>query len=238
MGDRLPPIRHSAFICYLAATLVLAVGVVVAFSRYPGGYDWVYTVVSRLASPTRNPDGGHWVTGSLLLAVLLFWPATYHLARAHTAGGRRPRLPITALRVGLAGAALLAVEGLLGLDFSRPFRKGHEALAIVTFLGFYGGVLGLFFHRARYGTGSVMGGLVVILPLVAVGLSQTALYFDQRDLGWVNTEWRELGVPFWLSFAFWQWLAVLFLGLGLGYLVLKSGPTSEASSEALPARRS
>ncbi len=28
-----------------------------------------------------------------------------------------------------------------------------------------------------------------------------------------------MGVSFWLSFAFWQWLAVAFLWLGLGHLL-------------------
>jgi hypothetical protein len=82
------------------------------------------------------------------------------------------------------------------------------------------GVMGFYYHRVRHAASSLWPALLVVLPLCAVGLSQLALYFDQRDLGWVNTAWREMGVPVWLSFAFWQWLAVWFLGLGLGYLVL------------------
>jgi hypothetical protein len=38
-----------------------------------------------------------------------------------------------------------------------------------------------------------------------------------------------MGVPVWLSFAFWQWLAVAFLGLGLGYLVVASGRSAASA---------
>jgi hypothetical protein len=42
----------------------------------------------------------------------------------------------------------------------------------------------------------------------------------------VNSDWRAMGVPFWLSFAFWQWLAVAMLGTGFGHLVLARDPRS------------
>jgi hypothetical protein len=89
-------------------------------------------------------------------------------------------------------------------------------------------------QRARHAAVAPWAALLVILPIIAVGLSQFLLYVGQRELGWVNTGWRELGVPLWLSFAFWQWLAVALLGAGLGHLVVThdearlraSGPTT------------
>jgi hypothetical protein len=120
--------------------------------------------------------------------------------------------------------AMQLLEGLFVLELSRRIPKSHEILALVTFLGFYGGVLGLYVHRIRQAISFLPPALMVLLPLCAVGVSQLVLYFDQRDLGWVETSWRELGVPFWLSFAFWQWLAVLFLGLGIGYLLVARAP--------------
>jgi hypothetical protein len=176
--------RDRALVLCAAAGLVAASGVGLAAVRFPGGFDWAYTVISRLGSHAHNPDGAVWLSAALLAAVTLLWPVARHLGRAGGAEHKPPKVSIAALRVGLVGGALLGLEGLFALELSRLARKAHE-----------------------------------IVALLAVGASQLALYFDQRDLGWVNTGWRELGVPVWLSFAFWQWLAVAFLGIGIGFLV-------------------
>lgn len=215
--------RSRALLCYWAAMLVLLAGGTVAAASFPGGFDWAYSVVSRLGSPSHNPAGAPWLTGALLLCTALLWPVTGYLARGadRTAEARqpRPRISVALLRLGLIGAGALALEGFLDLELAFLGRKGHEMMAIATFLGLYGGVLGLFVHRIRHAAGASWPPLLVMLPLIAVGVSQVALYFDQRDLGWVNVAWRELGVPLWLSFAFWQWLAVTGLAAGIGYLV-------------------
>ena len=220
--------RRGAILLFAAASSMVALGVVLAAQRFPGGFDWVYTVISRLASHRRNPEGAAWLAGSVLVAVGLLWPVVGHLERKLTLGPERrprvsPRVSLGALRMGLLAAGLLGVEGVLDLRFSTMLHKAHEALAILAFLGFYGGVLGLHLHRVRHAEASPWPPLLVVLPLVAVGITQLALYFDQRDLGWVDTEWRLMGIPFWLSFAFWQWLAVAFLALGLGWLVAVKG---------------
>jgi hypothetical protein len=222
--------RHRALRYYSAASLVIVAGVVMAALPFPGGFDWMYTVISKLGSRSHNPGGGIWLSASLLCAVALLWPVAALLDNGSAAGAARARLPIAALRTGLIAAALLAVEGLLALDLSRVGRKAHEGLAIVAFLGLYGGVLGLHVQRMRHSAAFLWPAVLVVLPLCAVGLSQLALYFDQRELGWVSTAWRELGVPFWLSFAFWQWLAVALLGVGLGCLVLFRDGRPESSS--------
>lgn len=220
--------RTGALVAFGAAALSVALGVAFAARHFPGGFDWAYTVISRLASERRNPDGAVWLSAGFFAGMLLLWPVAGHLARVSGAG--RPdeagparasaRIPALALRLGVLGGILLGLEGLLGLDLSVVHRKGHEALALLTFLGFYGGVLGLHVYRIRHVGASVWPALLVFLPLCAVGVSQVVLYFDQRDLGWVDTEWREMGIPVWISFAFWQWLAVGFLTFGLGYLVV------------------
>ena len=213
--------RRGATRLFGAASLSVVMGVVLAAHHFPGGFDWVYTVISRLASHRRNPEGAIWLAGSGLVAVCLLWPVVAHLERKLSQGGvPRPRLSLAALRMGLVAAGLLGIEGMLDLRFSAVLYKAHEGLAILAFLGFYGGVLGLHVHRIRHMDASVWPPLAVVLPLVAVGITQITLYFDQRDLGWVDTAWREMGIPFWLSFAFWQWLAVAFLALGLGWLVV------------------
>jgi len=210
-----------------AAVLVLAGGVGAAAMHFPGGYDWMYVVISRLGSRSHNPTGALWLSGSLLVAVCLLWPVTNFLARGGSGASGSSRLAVAALRLGLLGGGLLALEGAFSLELSRFARKGHEAVALLTFGGLYAGVLGLYIGRLRQRVRSAWPALMVLVPLCAVALSQITLYFDQRNLGWVNTGWRELGIPFWLSFAFWQWLAVALLGAGLGYLVVFGSSAAE-----------
>jgi hypothetical protein len=221
--------KQRVLAAYAAAMLAIATGVLVAMARYPGGFDWSYSVISRLASLKHNPEGGAWICGGLLVGMVLLWPVANHLARGDSRG--RPRFALSALRVGLIGGALLAIEGLFMVDLSGIARKGHEMLALVTLLGLYTGVLGIYVHRIRRGA-SIRPPLFVLVPLIAVGTSQFALYFDQRDLGWVDTSWREMGVPVWMSFAFWQWLAVAVLGAGLGHLTATSGTVTKAPEAA------
>lgn len=217
----LSPRRAAALLCFGGAALAVILGVAAAARNYPGGFDWAYTVISRLASERRNPDGALWLSGGFLAGMVLLVPVTAYLARVGSESGSAGLRSVLLLRLGVAAGIVLGLEGLLRLDLSVIHRKGHEAVALIAFLGFYGGVLGLHLHRVRRQGESVWPALLVLAPLVAVGLSQVALYFDQRDLGWVDTDWREIGVPVWLSFAFWQWLAVAFLSLGLGHLVLR-----------------
>jgi hypothetical protein len=223
--------RHRALVCFIVAAVTIVLGVAAAAVRFPGGFDWAYTVISRLGSSKHNPDGAIWLSGSLLAAVVLLWPVAGHLGRASGAGPGRPGVSIAALRIGLVGGGLLALEGLLSLDLALIGRKAHELLALITFAALYWGVLGLYLHRVRSAATSLWPALLLVLPLCAVGASQLALYFDQRELGWVNTGWRELGVPLWLSFAFWQWLAIAFLGSGLGYLVATREPDRARETE-------
>jgi hypothetical protein len=217
--------RRRALAYYLAAACTLAAGTATAVAYYPGRFDWVYTVISRLASRTHNPAGGTWLAAALLTAMLLLWPVTGYLRRTLP----EARRAIIALRTGLIGGTLLGMEGLLQLELSALHRKGHEILALLTFAGLYGGMLGIYGRMVRQQTTFLIPALVVVIPLLAVGTSQAALWFDQRDLGWVNTGWREMGVPFWLSFAFWQWLATAMLWLGLGQLLLTAGTGARRS---------
>ena len=82
--------RHIAwrFACvgYALATAVWAIGIERAAARYPGSYDWTYTVISALASRKHNPEGAAWFAGWLFtigylhlnfwygLLGLLVWP--------------------------------------------------------------------------------------------------------------------------------------------------------------------
>jgi hypothetical protein len=199
---------------YLASVLVLVCGGFLAAYHFPGYFDWQYTVASALASQKHNPVGSAWFAGALVISMALLWGYVAGLERTSGAA-------MTALRIGLVSAAVLGLERLLMHHLSDWAYKAHEILAILTFLGLYYGVLGLLMQARKRSPLFAFLALLVIVPLIAIGLTQAWLYFDQRDLGWVDTSWREMGVSLWLSFAFWQWLAIGFLWLGLGFLALE-----------------
>ena len=201
---------------YALAVTTFWAGVVTAVRIFPNStYDWMYTVVSTLASRKYNPEGGRWFAIALGLSMLALWPVASYLRG--TVGDRR--WPILALRAGILFGVAVGLERLAFVRFSSLVHNGHEALAVGTFAGLYTGLLGLYWQRVRHGS---LGALVVAAPLVAIFVAQTLIYFDQRHLGWVNYSWREMGVSPSLSFAFWQWLAVATLWIGLGHLLWTS----------------
>ncbi|MGH8204352.1 MAG: hypothetical protein ACREST_07065 [Steroidobacteraceae bacterium] len=209
---------RRARLAFALAFGVFAAGVAISASKYPEQpYDWGYVVMSALASHKRNPEGGHWFAAALGLSMLLLWPVVSYLRDEAAPGARR--WPIVALRIALLCGLAVGVERLVFVHLSDLVFKGHELLALGMFVGLYAGVLGLYAERMRHGHRSWAGALVVGAPLAAIGITQLALFLDQRDLGWVDTGWRAMGVPVWLSFAFWQWLAVAILWVGLGHLV-------------------
>jgi len=130
------------------------------------------------------------------------------------------------LRVGIFLGVLVGIERLLFFDVSQNAHKAHEILALICFLNLYLGSLLVQVGRIRHCSGSFWPAWVIIVPLVGIGASQLVLYLDQRDLGWVDTSWRAMEIPFWMSFAFWQWLAVATLWLCMGQLIASARTAS------------
>jgi len=210
---------NSASWWYLASLTVLGTGSMLAASRFPGGFDWPYTVASVLASQKHNPQGSFWFAGALTLAMALLWP--YVSALKQRQDSTHPELvtfAIRTLRTGLLSGALLGLERLLIRDLSAQFYKAHEILGLFTFFGLYFGIISLLVRAMLRQKAHVFTLVLIVSPLLAIGITQLWLYLDQRDLGWVDTGWRAMGIPVWLSFAFWQWLAIGFLWLGMGLL--------------------
>jgi hypothetical protein len=203
----------------LASLLVLSCGLILAARHYPGGFDWPYTVVSALASQKHNPTGSIWFAGALSLSMLLLWPYVSSLKKDLCPSlSVAAKFAIGALRFGMVCGALVGLERLLIHHLSDWVYKAHEILALLVFFGMYFGVLGLLILVMLRQKLYVVPVLLVASPLLAIGITQFWLYLEQRELGWVDASWREMGIPIWLSFAFWQWLAIGFLGIGLGLL--------------------
>jgi hypothetical protein len=200
---------RGVWACYGVSLAVFLGGVALASVAYPGGFDWQYTVISRLASRKHNPEGSLWFSIGLAVSMLLLWPV---FERIRPRGrGAWPRTATLSLRAGLVFAALVGVERALFLHLSALVDKSHEALALLAFVGLYVGLLAVYVQRVASGEDGRRRSLAWMSPLVLVGLGSLGLYALQRDVGWVKPNWRELGVPVWQSFACWQWLMVAVL---------------------------
>ena len=220
---------------YLSSLLVMCSGFILAARHYPGGFDWYYTVASALASQKHNPAGSLWFAGALSMAMILLWPYVSAIKQArHPALPATTKFAISALRTGLICGAVLGLEKLLIRDLSNWVYKAHEILGLLTFLGLYSGVFVLLVQAMLRQKILVLPSLLIASPLLAIGITQFWLYLDQRNLGWVDTSWREMGIPLWLSFAFWQWLAIGFLWLGLGLLSFTGAEHYETTTSDPP----
>ena len=209
---------------YLAAVAVFAGGVALAARDYPGGFDWPYMVASTLASPVDNPAGGVWFAGAWTVSMLMLWWCASVLKRHLPPwASLMARGAYGILQFGLMCFALVGLDMLLGRLVSKHIHKGHEIFALVAFFATYLGVLGSLAGALRDRRFHTLPVLVVATPLIGVGITQAWLYFAGRQLGWVDESWRTQGVPVWLSFAFWQWLAIGFLLAGVGLLAWANG---------------
>ena len=136
---------------------------------------------------------------------------------------------VSSIRLGLICGFLLGAERLFIYDLSHWIHKAHESIALITLLGIYIGILSLLIQLMRRKKCNLFPVLLIVSPLVAIGVTGSWLYIAQHDLGWVNTNWREKGISIWLSFAFWQWIAIalLWIGMGLLYTYANKNNTNE-----------
>ena len=214
----LVPCAKAARRWFFGSLAVFILSVAFAANLYPGGFDWVYTVVSSLAAKKYNPIGGPLFSIGFCLSMVLLWPYVSDLKKIILPTHKYTWIGFVFLRLGLISGFVMGMERLLVYEWSGSFNKFHEILAILTFAGLYFGSIIILINLGYRNRNLLIPIFMVLIPVVAIAASQLYLYFDQRDLGWVNVQWREMGVPVWLSFAFWQWMAVVFLYISLGFL--------------------
>ncbi len=224
---------------YLAAMVILFGGIAIAMQHFPGDFDWQYRVVSDLASQLRNPEGNRYFCVALgICCVMLFPVAAFlrkHLSLSH------PRISAfsqRALQAGFIASIAIGVERLTIRNLSDYFWKAHEYIAIVAFAGLFLGVVGFWFALAHAyvrdrglplaaGVGLIFASAA---PMVGVALSQAYLYFVPNSLGWVGPHWRALGIPIYLSFAFWEWIASVSVFVYLFLLVCFAPPLTNSKT--------
>ena len=208
-----------AYMWYGSSAVVFGLGFILSATAFPGGFDWQYTVASALASQKHNPDGYYWFSVGLGLTMVFLSPYVSALDRILCLR-QVAKFAVYSIRIGLFCGLLLGAERLLFYDLSRWVYKAHEVIALFMFFGLYLGTVNILLLLMRYNKHYVFVLVAITLPLIAIGVAMLVLYLGQRDLGWVNVNWRERGVPIWLSFAFWQWLAIFSLWLGIGSLMI------------------
>ncbi len=202
------------------ATLCFVVGTAVSAHYLDGSFDWRYRTLSSMSSASTNPRGYAFSCLGLIVAFSMGLPLCgYIRARFEPVAPKAARFSFRALKIGFIGCVAVGLERLLVQSIPWHVHKLHEYLSIITFFGLLLGLSGfgicltrwlLHRHQLSFWT---LGALSVVSvgPLVGTGLSQAYLYFIPNDLGWVGPHWAELGVPLYLSFAFWEWMT--FVGI-------------------------
>lgn len=191
------------------------VGMLLAARGYPSEYDWRYMTISSLVYPQRNPDGYGWARAGIALCGLggLYW-AAWRLRARNRPGCEQSAAGMRALGLGYLSMTCCALlpERQLGLP------RAHDLLALVAFIAICIGLVHATFqaaklratrhdphapHRAR----SAMVAFLVLSPILLAALSQAYVSHARPDLPWVGLTWRDRGIPLYLSFAFWEWVA-------------------------------
>jgi len=207
--------RFLIFVCGSMAVFFFAGGIVLAACFFPGSYDWRYQGMSILWSRADNPAGHLFWSLGLVSALLLCLPSCgYFLRRLEPWSPRVAHRAGFALRTGYIAGILVGLESAFFPNFGGYIYKAHEYTAIVAFSGIYLGAAGFWYCLTvwlledRRWLAWAMGGLFLLCaaPVAGAILSQAWLFFDPHRPPWVSPEWVRLGIPLWLSIAFWEWL--------------------------------
>lgn len=203
---------------YPLASLWFIIGVTAAAYFLDGSFDWRYRTLSSLGSASANPRGYAYCCLGMMISFSMGLPlCSYFRVRFEPIAPKAARASSRFLKIGFLGVVAVGFERLLFQGISLPIHKTHEYISIVTFFGLLLGIIGFWFCVTRWlilerqwpvWALSALS-LFSVGPIVGTGLSQAYLYFIPNEFGWVGPHWAELGVPLYLSFAFWEWLTVV-----------------------------
>lgn len=190
-----------------------------AIGQFPSEYDWRYMTISSLLYPDRNPRGYLWAWSGVALCGVggLCWVAALSLKPGSLHSRERPA-GIWAMGLGYICMVCCALLPARVLHIPRS----HDLLALTAFVGLCIGTVQLTYRaverslRRREGRvpgrpwvyGCVVAGAAV-LPMVLVSVAQAYVSHALPRLPWVGLEWREQGIPAYLSFAFWEWVTCI-----------------------------
>lgn len=219
----------------LAAAAFISGGAASAYF-FDGPFDWRYRTLSSLSSEVSNPAGYAYCCFGLMLAFVMVIPLCgYFRMRLEPTSPIFARVSSRALRVGFLGSIGVGIERLFSQSLALQVGKAHEYISLITFIGFALGLAGFCLclirwltHERQWPSWALWGCFVVSAgPITGTGLSQAYLYFVPNDLGWVGPHWAELGIPVYLSLAFWEWLlsAAIFTYLYIILLCLPAKPS-------------
>ena len=223
-----------------AGVLLFWAGMLMAAQRYPSEYDWRYMTISSLVYPDRNPAGHLWASGGIFLCGLCGLCCAVILARRQNSASATDRP--AGVRALALGSFCMAWSGLLP-ERLLPVPKGHEALALTAFLSLCVGIVQMTFRAVairlrrdpaflgsvRLRAGAAASG--ALSPIVLAAIAQAYVHHTSPQLKWVSISWRALGVPAYLSFAFWEWVTCAVLSayvatLALAALTSRRGPAA------------
>jgi hypothetical membrane protein len=214
----------------LVGVVAFWIALLMAGHLYPSEYDWRYMTMSNLVYPERNPAGHIWASGGIVLCGLsgLYW-TTLLSRQANQTGERSSSVGISTLRLGFFS---MACCGLLP-ERLWPVPKAHEFLALTAFLCLCVGMVYYMFRTVEHYLARQRGitadaarlyaGVTAAAPLTPILLAAVAQLYVSRmrpELPWVGLVWRDLGVPLYLSFAFWEWVACAAFSTSLVILFL------------------
>ncbi len=230
------------WVWYPLATLCLIVGIAFAACCLEGAFDWRYRTLSSLGSASTNPRGYAYCCLGMMVSFSMGLPLCgYFRVRFEPITPIAARASSWALKIGFLGVVAVGFERLFSQGISLPVHKAHEYISIITFFGLLLGIFGFWFcltrwliHERQWPVWALSAlSLFSVGPIVGTGLSQAYLYFVPNDLGWVGPDWAELGVPLYLSFAFWEWLTVVGIFIYL-FLILFFLPAEIPASTTDP----
>jgi hypothetical protein len=212
-------VDRRALVIVLTSQLAFWIGLVLAARHYPSEYDWRYMTISSLLYPDRNFSGHRFAQVGVVLSGLagLTW-ALALTRRPHR--GVQSGWRLGAWILGL-GYLCMAASGWIPLGLSGV-PKSHEVMSLAAFCALSVGFSQLTPSAARsvlpastvrrVHLAAVLAG-ILFAPIVLAALTQAYVHRALPQLPWVNLEWRARGIPAYLSFALWQWVACVILSL-------------------------